>query len=114
VTRGLRNSSWSLADALSEEVEVTALDSAKAMVLTTDGTPVQKTVMAASTSRLIAFVGMIAILFLYIGFGIFVLWGFAETGEVPASTDAMSKYFVAGLTLFAPYIVNKFSSVFAK
>jgi len=91
---------WSLADALSEEADLA------------DG-GVARTVLAASTSRLIAFLGMIAILGLFLGFGAFVLWGVAETGHVPEDSDEFSKYLFGGATLFAPYIVNKFASAFS-
>lgn len=102
---------WSLADALSEEADVTVVDNAGVPQLV-NGAIVKKTVLAASSSRLIAFVGTIAILFLFVGFGVFVLWGFAKTGEVTASAKEITTYLVGGMTLFAPYVVNKFSSVF--
>lgn len=95
---------WSLATALSEEADITVADP--------NGQQVKKTELAASSSRLIAFVGTIAILFLFLGFGAFILWEYAETGTI-SNTDTIGKYLLGGLTLFAPYIVNKFSSVFA-
>ncbi len=98
------NQSWSLATALSEEADIT--------VDGPNGQQVKKTELAASSSRLIAFVGTIAILFLFLGFGAFILWEYAEKGTV-SNTDTIGKYLLGGLTLFAPYIVNKFSSVFA-
>lgn len=56
--------------------------------------------------------GTVAILLLFLGFGGFMLWDFGETGAV-RSTAEICNYLLAGLTLFAPYVVNKFSSVFA-
>ena len=103
---------WSLADALSEEADLTVND-ANGVPLITNGAPVKKTELAASSSRLIAFLGTIAILFLYLGFGAFMLWGFATSGAMPAAAGDVSKYLVGGMTLFAPYIVNKFSAMFA-
>ena len=74
---GAPNSGWSLKDALSEEADVTqtAADGSPVMA---GGAPVKITRLAASSSRLIAFIGMLAILFLYLGFGIFILWGFSH------------------------------------
>jgi hypothetical protein len=109
---GAEGNKWSLADALSEEADLTVAD-AQGLPYTVNGVVIKKTVMAASSSRLIAFVGMIAILFLFLGFGAFILWGFAKSGTMPASAGEITKYLLGGMTLFAPYIVNKFSSVFA-
>jgi hypothetical protein len=101
VVRLLRRApSWSLADALSEEADLGDAGAAK-------------TVMTASTSRLIAFLGMTAILALFLGFGAFVLWGVAETGHMPLDSDGFSKYLLGGVTLFAPYVVNKFAAAFS-
>jgi hypothetical protein len=103
---------WSLADALSEEADLTVPDAA-GFPYTVNGVVIKKTELAASSSRLIAFMRMLAILFLFLGFGAFILWGFAKTGAMPASAGDITKYLLGGMTLFAPYIVNKFSSVFA-
>ena len=56
--------------------------------------------------------GMIAILFLFIGFGVFALFSFGSLGSLPGSMNEVVKFLVAGLTLFAPYFVNKFASLF--
>src|SRR5262249_21552307 len=61
---------WSLADALSEETDLTVSD-ANNLPYTVDGVVVKKTELRASSSRLIAFLGMIAILVMFIGFGVF-------------------------------------------
>jgi hypothetical protein len=109
---GADGTGWSLADALSEEADVTVPDD-HGKPYTVNGVVVKKTELAASSSRLIAFVGMIAILFLFLGFGAFMLWGFAKTGTMPSGAADITKYLLGGMTLFAPYVVNKFSSVFA-
>jgi hypothetical protein len=70
------------------------------------------TILVASTSRFIAFVGMIFILMMFLAFGTFALYGVAKTGKMPDSTDTIVKFLVAGMTLFAPYVVNKFSAMF--
>lgn len=56
--------------------------------------------------------GMIVILLMFLGFGAFALYSFAKTGNMPDSIDKVVNFLVAGLTLFAPYVVNKFSKVF--
>ncbi len=71
-----------------------------------------KTEMRASVSRLVALMGMMVILLMFLGFGSFALYEFAVTGSVPDSIDKAIKFLVAGLTLFAPYVVNKFSNLF--
>ncbi|CAK8719138.1 hypothetical protein GCAAIG_08600 [Candidatus Electronema halotolerans] len=96
-------SEWSLSDALSEPVEVTNKDSENKEKIVE---------MRASSSRLVAFMGMIAILVLFIGFGTFALYRFAVSGELGEDADKVVTFLTAGLTLFAPYAVNKASKVF--
>jgi hypothetical protein len=103
------STNWSLADALSEETDLTVSD-ANNMPYTVNGVVTE---LRASSSRVIAFVGMIAILLMFVGFGAFILWGFAITGELPPGASSVVQYLLGGMTLFAPYIVNKFASMFA-
>lgn len=118
-------SDWSLADALSETVdlpvieETTVLGAAGAPATVTrsprydkDGKPVLAPVLKASSSRVIALMGMLAILFMFVGFGTFILYGYGRTGEVREGTDRVVSFLAAGMTLFAPYLVNKFASLF--
>ncbi len=51
-------------------------------------------------------------LLLFLGFGMFILWNFARTGNMQGAGEVRD-YLLGGLGLFAPYVVNKFSSVFA-
>jgi len=96
-------SKWSLSDALSEPVEVTSEKNENK----------EKVVeMRASSSRLVAFMGMIAILVLFIGFGTFALYSFAVNGKLGEDIGQVVSFLTAGLTLFAPYAVNKFAKVF--
>lgn len=106
----LASDKWSLSDALSEEADLTTekADPSDA----TKKIRVTETRLVASTSRLIALLGMIAILALFLGFAGIVLWYFGESGTVPPDTTKVIQFLVAGLTLFAPYVVNKFSSLF--
>lgn len=103
----LSNSKFSLADALSEEATITSASKDAA------GNSVEVTELRASSSRMIAFVGMLLILLMFMGFGIFSLYSFAKTGVMP-KTDNIINFLVAGLTLFAPYFVNQFASLFEK
>jgi hypothetical protein len=93
-------SNWSLSDALSESSEVT----------NSNGDNILE--MRASSSRLVAFMGMIAIMVLFIGFGTFALYRFAVYGELGESIDKVVSFLTAGISLFAPYAVNKFSKLF--
>ena len=70
------------------------------------------TVLEASTSRLIALVGMIVILLMDLGFGVFSLFTFGFTCSMPASSGAVTAFLYSGHILFAPYVANKISSVF--
>ena len=112
--RLLNDKSWSLSDAISEEIQVTALEAdGKNIKYKSDGTQEILTKLGASSSRLIAFLGALVILGLFIGFGIFALVGFGKTGKIPSGMSDAIKFLVGGLTLFAPYAVNQFSSIFS-
>jgi hypothetical protein len=121
INRVLAKSPWSLADALSEDVMLpvpikTETDGAGVKVLTyqvgADNKPILVPQLRASTSRVIALIGMVAIVFLYLGFGTFALFSFGSTGRLPESMREIVTYLVAGLTLFAPYAVNKLANLF--
>ncbi|TLU85943.1 MAG: hypothetical protein FDX21_05150 [Chlorobium sp.] len=116
IRSALSHSDWLFGDALSEEVEVHLVlrkqDGSEEVKLDPSGNPVAVKVLRASVSRLIALMGMISILFLFMGFGIFILYSFAIYGQMPSSTGDILKFLTGGLTLFAPYVVNKFASVF--
>lgn len=115
IRAALGNTNWNLGDALSEEVEISNVTTdaeGKEEVKLDAGKPTMVTVMRASTSRLIAFMGMMVILLIFIGFGVFSLYSYAFTGEMPDSTDKVIQFLTGGLTLFAPYLVNKFAGIF--
>ena len=118
IRSALRDSKWSIADALSEEAEISVTKTDEHGVTTVvydeSKQPMMITEMRASSSRVIALMGMIVILLMFLGFGAFALYGFAMTGKMSDSTDKVVDFLMAGLTLFAPYFVNKFSSIFEK
>ncbi len=86
---------WRLSDALSEEVSF--VDAAGHTV----------SLLVASSSRLIAMLGLIVILSLYIGVGMVVLFAFATGGAVPSIVDSVLKFLVGGAGLFVPYLANQ-------
>jgi hypothetical protein len=104
---------WSLAEALSEEVFITPLkDASGATILDKDGKPVLLPEMKASSSRVIALMGMVALLVMYVGFGVFALYSFGVDGKLDNKMDGVISFLAAGMTLFAPYAVNKAASMF--
>jgi hypothetical protein len=116
IRAALTVSVWSFSDALSEPTEVTAVGTdasgVRRIMLDPAGTPVMATEMRASASRMIALMGTLVILLMFLGFGSIALYSFASTGTVPDSMDKVVNFLLAGLTLFAPYAVNKFSKIF--
>lgn len=115
IRSALAKSAWSLSDALSEDVEITAMDKQDPPqpLLGKDGNPMKITVMRASGSRVTALMGTVVILIMYLGFGIFALYSFGANGTLPDdTTKSVIKFLLSGMSLFAPYLVNKFASVF--
>lgn len=115
IRSALAKSAWSLSDAVSEEIEITAMDKQDPPqpILGKDGNPMKITVMRASSSRVTALMGTVVILIMYLGFGIFALYSFGANGTLPDdATKSVIKFLLSGMSLFAPYLVNKFASVF--
>ncbi|HEU0220786.1 MAG TPA: hypothetical protein VFR34_01055 [Paracoccaceae bacterium] len=112
VTRALAATTWSLADALSESTEVTLIDAAGQPVPGPDGKPLTVSRMVASSSRLIAILGLIGILSLFVMQGLILIWQSAHNQPIAAQAADYAQYLVYGSVMFAPYVVNKFSSVF--
>ncbi|NLH81450.1 MAG: hypothetical protein GX458_11485 [Phyllobacteriaceae bacterium] len=112
----LKQKSWSLTDALSEEVELSILEADGRPVTDATGAAMKATTLKASVSRLIALFGLIGILMAYIGFALILLVAFADEAklseETIASAQAIVKFLLAGLTMFAPYLVSRFSAAF--
>ncbi|MGH7023435.1 MAG: hypothetical protein ACREEB_07575 [Caulobacteraceae bacterium] len=103
---------WSLANALSEDVNMPAMDSNKNPIMV-NGAAVLVPTLVASTSRLIALYGLFAILLLYLGFGGFILYDLGTGQNLPANLGQVQGFLLSGLTLFAPYLVNQFAGVFS-
>jgi GH24 family phage-related lysozyme (muramidase) len=118
----LQHGGWSLANAASEPTTLRipldenwtqSLGDRKSQLGTSapKGPAISLTVMEASSSRLIALAGMVVILFIYVGFGIFSLYTYGLTCQMPASAAAVTTFLYSGLTLFAPYVANKVSGL---
>jgi hypothetical protein len=114
IQRNLSMSQWSLSDALSEEVSTNVLDKDGKPIIDADQKPVMVTLMRASSSRLIALMGMVGLFSLFMGFGFIMLKNYALTGQLPDENllNKLQNYFIGGLSLFAPYLINKASGVF--
>ena len=112
IRNSLSNTEWSLANALSEGIQLTEIGEDGKPVMVDKDKPLMVTKLTASSSRMVALMGMIVILLMFLAFGSFALFAFAKTGKMPSSIDQVVKFLLAGLTLFAPYAVNKFSKLF--
>lgn len=116
IYRNVRKASaWSLSDALSEDVPVGPIlrNAAGEPLVDKEGNVQYEPVMKASSSRLIALLGAVAIMMLYIGAGLAVLMEFTTNQKIPDDTKEFTTFFLYGMVLFAPYIVNKFSTIFS-
>ena len=97
------NAAWSLADAISEE----AGDQPNPLP------PGVKPIMVASSSRLIAFLGLSVILCLYLGFGYVYLWERFFRPSAMMDSKNLLAFLFGGATMFAPYMANQLSSAFS-
>jgi hypothetical protein len=116
IRNAVSNSNFRLSEALSEESDITLMETDsqgnRTPCLGKDNKPISVTVLVGSTSRVIALVGMISILMLFLGFGALSMYYFGSGKKFPAGMDEIIKFIVAGITLFAPYTVNKFAKLF--
>ena len=99
----LRSGDWHLGDALSEEAgnQPNPLPA---------GT---KPVMVASSSRLIALLGLLNILGVFLGFGYYFLYtAFAGTTVQAADMKSVIYYLFSGAVMFAPYLANQLRDAF--
>ncbi len=101
----LKKRRWSLADALSEEV-TPAVSSQQNGTQTTR--LVAQPALAPSSSRLIAFIGLLASFTFFVGVGLVVVWRLAQGQEPPDPKTYMPMVYGGGVT-FAPYLFNKAS-----
>lgn len=105
VRRSLANDpDWKLAHALSEELDTPPPTPPASGA--TGVTPPVAPVLVGSSSRLIAFMGMLVIMAFFTGVGLWLLWSLLRTGQVP-DMDRLVNFFYGGAMLFAPYMVNQ-------
>jgi hypothetical protein len=100
----LATSTWSLAEALSEQTTVSVDDPAN------PSHKIDRTISKSSMSRLIAMMGMMAILILYISIGCACLWTLTQKGTFPDSALQGAAFLTSGISLFIPYVANKATS----
>ena len=108
---GAAGSSWSLSVALSEEEIVR---DANGQTLVDPQTKVPVTRTSPSTSRLIAFMGMLVIVCMFLGTGYYILFGLFTGAAVADKLSGIWSYFLAGATLFAPYAANQIKEMVKK
>lgn len=125
-----RDPSWSLAQALAESTGAPEPKPGGTPALGARGLQgVQVPAGAATTatepkieysaSRLIAFIGMLAVVAAFVGMANCFLWyGFmsnstkAESDAITAMTGSMFKFLAGGAALFVPYMANQLRSAF--
>ena len=95
IRSSLSETTWSLSNALSEGIELTEMGDDGKPLLDDAKKPVVVTKLYASSSRLVALMGMIVILLMFIAFGSFSLFAFAKTGEMPSSINQVVKFLAA-------------------
>jgi len=96
--------SWLLADALSEPDTIIATDGANG------GTAAPR--LVASSSRLIAMLGLLVILILFLAIGSAVVLQLLYTGQTP-DLAGITQYFFGGVALFIPYMANQVKDAIA-
>lgn len=118
VKKSLNSGGWSLVHALSEEVDspkcsqpaptAPAVGAAPVPAVPTGGfIAPDGTALVGSTSRLIAFMGMLVIMAFVIGVGLWLLWSLFSTNTVPSNLDKLTNFFYGSAMLFAPYAANQ-------
>lgn len=100
----LAASTWSLAEALSEQTTVSVDDPAN------PGQKIVRSTSKSSMSRLIAMMGMMAILILYVSIGCACVWSLTQEGKFPDSALQGAAFLTSGISLFVPYVANKATS----
>lgn len=119
-----RSADWSLSDALSEKnpsPAPVAVVQAAVAVVPGGGAPAAAAAPAvdpgssASASRLVAFLGTVAILAMFMGFGLYALWGAfnGKSAEVHETLKAVSSYLLYGSAMYAPYAFNQIKAAFS-
>lgn len=101
---------WPLAAALKEEGEAKTVETIDASTKT----PVKVTSneMVLSSSRLIAFLGLIGILGMFLGAGFYMLSSLFNAGKVVVDLKEIASFLAVGALIFAPYVANQLKGIF--
>lgn len=99
-----KDKDWSLGQALSEKADAPAAQQAAGVGQAS----------VASTSRLIAFLGMLGMLSVFMGLGLYLLWALFEgkAAEAVDAVKAVGPYLLYGSSLYAPYAFNQIKEAF--
>ena len=92
ISRLQQSKHWDLGLALSESIRAPGESKSLGMV--------------PSSSRLIAYFGLMAIIAIYIGIGYCLMWRIASGGSI-GDINGIIYFFMGGATVFAPYIMNQ-------
>ena len=109
-----KNATWQLAAALGEKLQNAAPPTSAPPVggsvggLPPPAAPSQPP-NSSSSSRLIAFFGTLALLAMFIGLGLYLLWALFNnrTAEAKEGMQSVGSYMLYGSSLFAPYAFNQ-------
>lgn len=99
----MKDKAWKLGDAVSEE----AANQPNPLPA---GVP---PVMVASSSRLIALLGLLVIMVLFLGFGYSILYELFNCQMNQVSTKTIMGFLFGGATMFAPYLANQLQTAFS-
>lgn len=101
VWKSLRSDkNWSMARALSENTVVEQQDPA-------DSTKKTSVVIdLPSSSRLIAFIGLIVLMVTFLTLGAVMIWTLGRTGQIISMGNAQD-FLWAGMAMFAPYLISQ-------
>jgi hypothetical protein len=61
----------------------------------------------------VALMGLLAILSMFIGTGYYLIWALFCTHKVPDNLWEIVRYFFAGASMFAPYLINQLKEAFS-
>ena len=122
-----KDAGWKLGEALSEETDAPIPPAAPPnvpvpvpvpvvvpVVVPNPPPPVGTQRLAGSTSRLIAFLGMLGMLSIFMGLGLYLLWAFfnGKLADAENAVKAAGPYLLYGSALYAPYAFNQIKEAF--
>lgn len=104
VVRGLDlDPEWTMSRALSEN---TVVEQTHPTERDQNGQPIVLKAPLPSSSRLIALLGMIVIMGIFLGMGDVIIWSLATSGKLP-DLEKAKDFLYAGAALFAPYLISQ-------